>query len=212
MADVQIIGRSSSHFTRLTQIFALELGVPYELVPVYDFTRMDATVFAGNPALKVPTLRRGDSLLFGAENICRALTELSAGNKRVIWPEQLRSDISRNAQEMLWHAMAAQVQLIMGTLVARLPADNIYFAKCRAGFAGALRWLDENCGAALGALPAERDLSLFEVALFCLMEHLSFRATLPAAPWPALNQFTRDFAGRASAQRTAYRFDAPPAG
>jgi hypothetical protein len=38
MGDVQIIGRGSSHFTRVTQMFALELDVPYELVPVYDIT------------------------------------------------------------------------------------------------------------------------------------------------------------------------------
>jgi glutathione S-transferase len=211
MNDIQLIGRNSSHFTRVTQIFALELGVPYEFVPVYDIAALEPAVFAGNPALKIPMLRRGGSQLFGAENICRALTELSTANKRVVWPEQLRSDLSRNAQELLWHAMAAQVQLAMGTLVAKLPADNVYFAKGRAGFEGALRWLNENVIAALEALPAERDLSLFEVGLFCLMEHLPFRATLPVEPYPALNKFTRDFAARASAQRTAYRFDSPPA-
>jgi glutathione S-transferase len=210
MTEVQIIGRSSSHFTRVTQIFALELGVPYELVPVYDIAALDSKVFAGNPALKIPTLRRGGALLFGTENICRALAELSTTNKRVVWPEQFRSDLSRNAQELLWHSMAAQVQLAIGTVVAKLPADNIYFVKGRAGFEGALHWLNENVTAVISAFPVERDLSLFEVALFCLMEHLPFRGTLPAEPFPALNQFTRNFAERASAKRTAYRFDAPP--
>ncbi len=216
MSVVEILGRSSSHFTRVTLVFAHELGVPFELVPIHDITSLDAAAFAGNPALKLPTLRRGGSLgslLFGAENICRALADLAAsagGAKRIVWPEELRADVSRNAQELVWHAMAAQVQLVMGTLVAKLPAENGYFAKGRAGFEGALRWLDEHVDEALGALPAGRDLSLFEVTLFCLMEHLPFRGTLPVEPYPALAAFTRGFATRPSAQATAYRFDARP--
>jgi glutathione S-transferase len=208
-ASIQIVGRSSSHFTRVTLIFAHELGVPFELVPLHDMTATDPAIFAGNPALKIPVLRRGDSLLFGAENICRALAELAPGH-RIVWPEQLRGDVSRNAQELVWHAMAAQVQLVMGTAVAKLPADSVFFAKIRAGFEGALRWVEDNLGAALAAL-TERDLSLFEVTLFCLLEHLAFRETLPLAPYPALVAFAREFGRRPSAQLTAYRFDPRPA-
>ena len=209
-APVEIIGRSSSHFTRVPLIFAHELGVPFVLVPVHDITAADSATFAGNPALKIPTLRRGGSLVFGAENICRALADLAEPKRRIVWPERLRGDLSRNAQEMVWHAMAAQVQLVMGTMVAKLPAENVYFAKGRAGFEGALRWLDENLAAAVRALPVERDLSLFEVTLFCVLEHLAFRGTLPIEPYPALVAFAREFGARPSAQRTAYRYDAPP--
>jgi glutathione S-transferase len=209
---VHLIGRSSSHFTRVPRMFAHELGVPYELVPVHDLTAVDASSFAGNPALKVPTLRRAGSQVFGAENICRALVDLAHADLRVVWPEALRADVSRNAQELVWHGMAAQVQLVLGTLVAKLPADNVYFVKARVGFEGALRWLDGSLSAALDALPVQRDLSLFEVTLFCLMEHLAFRPTLPTEPYPSLVRFTRAYAARESARCTAYRFDVPPAG
>src|SRR4051812_28556888 len=74
---VQIHGRSSSHFTRLTLIFAHELGVAFELVPIHDMTLVDPAVYAGNPALKLPALRRNGSLVLGAENICRTLAELA---------------------------------------------------------------------------------------------------------------------------------------
>jgi hypothetical protein len=37
--------------------------------------------------------------------------------------------VSRNAQELLWYSMAAQVQLAIGTMVARLPADSVFFVK-----------------------------------------------------------------------------------
>lgn len=207
MAPVQIVGRSSSHFTRVTRIFALELGVNHELVPVYEPLAQDAATFGGNPTLKIPALKRGDSLLIGTENICRALAEQAGGRARIVWPEELTGDLSRNAQEMLWHSMAAQVQLAMGTLVAKLPADNAFFVKGRAGFEGALRWLDQNLEAVLGALPAPRALSLFEVALFCLVEHLTFRGTLPVAPYPALVAFAKAFGMRPSAQQTPFAFD-----
>jgi glutathione S-transferase len=208
---VQIIGRSSSSFTRVVLLVAHELGVPFELDVVHDMTKLDAETYAGNPARKLPTLRDGDALVFGAENICRTLAERAGAMDRIVWPEQLRDTVSRNAQELVWHGMAAQVQLIMGTLVAKLPADNLYFTKSREGFVGALAWLDAHVAEVLRALPAARQLSLFEVTLFCLVEHIRFRATLPLDGYPALVDFAAAFATRPSAQRTQYRFDAPPA-
>lgn len=207
---VQIIGRSSSHFTRVTRIFALELGVEHELVPVFDITSTASDVFSGNPALKIPTLKRGDSLLFGAENICRALAELSGGTHEIVWPEQLRSDLARNANELLWHSMAAQVQLAIGTQVAKLPADNPYFVKIRAGLEGALGWLDSHLDAVLAELPSTRALSLFETGLFCLVEHLAFRRTVAVEAFAKLQAFAAHFGARPSARRTAYCFDAAP--
>lgn len=212
MSTIQLIGRRSSLFTRVPRIFAHELGVPLELVPIYDMTELDPAIYAGNPALKLPTLRKDGELVFGAENISRTLAELAPDSAaRIVWPESLRAPVSRNAQEMTWHAMAAQVQLVFGTVVNKLPADNLYFAKGRTGFLGALQWLEDNFAAAERALPKERDLSLLEVTLFCLIEHLPFRGTLPVEPYPTLVRFARAFAERPSARATAYALDTPPA-
>jgi glutathione S-transferase len=208
---LRILGRSSSLFTRVPLIFAEELGIRYELEPIYDMTATDPNAYGGSPALKLPSLRRGESLLFGSQNICRALAELSCTALRIAWPEDLRDDLSRNAHELVWHAMGAQVQLVFGTIVGKLPADNVYFAKARAGFDNSLRWLDRHAAQILGVLPA-RDFSLFEVALFCLIEHMSFRDTLPVEPYPSLVRFSEGFAVRPSARHTVYRFDASPAG
>jgi glutathione S-transferase len=208
---VRIIGRSSSLFTRMPLIFAEELGIRYQLDPIPDMTAIDPRVYGGSPALKLPILRRGQSLLFGAQNICRALAEMSTTSLRVVWPEELCDDLTRNAQELVWHAMGAQVQLVFGTLIGKLPPDNIYFAKGRAGFEGSLLWLERQAAEILATLPP-RDLSLFEVSLFCLIEHLSFRPTVSIESYPTLIDFSKRFAARPSAQRTAYRFDAPAAG
>jgi glutathione S-transferase len=210
MSSVNIIGRSSSHFTRVPLIFAHELEVPFDFTPIYDLTQLGAEIYSGNPALKLPILRVNESVLFGSQNMCRALADRARISRRIAWPEALHDDLSRNAQELVMHCMNAQVQLVFGLMVAKLPADSIYFKKARAGFEGALGWLDSNLRSALGKLPPH-DLSLFEVLLFCLIEHMRFRETLPLEPYPALVSFTDEFAQRRSAQQTPYRLDVPPA-
>jgi glutathione S-transferase len=212
MTPLQIVGRSSSLFTRMPLIFAEELAVPYELVPIHDMTALGPEVYAGNPALKLPILRVDGAVLFGALNICRAIDERAERPARVVWPEEQRSTLSRNAQELVWHGMAAQVQLVFGEIVGRLPADNVYFSKARAGLEGALQWLDAHVTDVISELPAPRRLSVFEVSLACLVDHLVFRETVSVEPYRSLVRFTREYSERPSVRRTAYRFDPPPPG
>lgn len=210
MNVVQIIGRRSSLFTRLPLIFAETLGIAYEVVPVADMTELSAAVYADNPALKLPVLRVEHETVFGALNICRTLVERAASDglpARVVWPEDLRDTASRNAQEMIWHAMAAQVQLVMGTVLAKLPADSIYFVKNRRGLEGALRWLDAHADAVIARLDAARTLSVFESSLLCLVEHLQFRDTIPTQRFHVLTRFARDQARHAAVRATTYRFE-----
>jgi glutathione S-transferase len=208
MSLMQIVGRRSSVFTRLTLVFAEELEVEYELVPIHDMLALGSDVYADNPALKLPILRRNGSSLFGALNICRALSEQSSHRSRIVWPEDMADDLSRNAQELVWHCMGAQVQYVMGVVLGKLPADNIFFTKTLNGMRGSLRWLDDHIIDALSALPDGRLLSTFEASLFCLIEHLVFRPSVPLEPYPALLKFSDQFGSRASAQRTPYTFDA----
>lgn len=182
--------------------------MPYELVPIHDITSGSPEIFGANPAMKLPTLRTSDGrLIFGSENICRVLHGLSRGDRVVIWPEDLEDDLSRNAHELVRHAMAAQVQLAFGVAINHLPAENAYFVKARAGLEGSLRWLDEQLGAVMNRLPP-RDLSLLEVMLFCLVEHLSFRPSVSLEPYARLREWTKQYGRRDSAIRTEYRFDA----
>lgn len=211
MTQLQIVGRRSSHFTRLARIFAEELGVAYEIQPIYDMTESTPQVYANNPALKLPILRAGDEVVFGTENICRALADRAGAGDEIVWPERLRATVSRNAQEMVWHCMTAQVQIVFGAQVCKLPGDSLYFEKARTGFEGALAWLDQHIGEALAALPANRRLSLFEASLFCMIEHLHFRKTVPVEQYLGLQAFVRSFAARPSAQRTPYQLEVPPA-
>jgi len=201
-----LIGRSSSHFTRLVRLVAEELGVACTFAPLYDLTSRDPADYAGNPALKLPVLQLPEGPVFGAENICRALAGMAARPRRIVWTEQLPDLRARNAQELIWHGMSAQVQWVFGMQVAQLPADNIYFAKAGDGFRNALAWLDANLEAVLLSLPP-RDISLLEASLFCLVEHLTFRQTLATEPYRHLLAFADAFRTRPSAQRTCYAYD-----
>jgi glutathione S-transferase len=206
----RLVGRSSSHFTRLARLFAEELGVACAFVPVHDLASRDPADYAGNPALKLPVLVLPEGPVFGAENICHALADRATQPRRIVWTGQLPDLRARNAQELVWHGMGAQVQLVFGMQVARLPAENVYFAKAADGFRNALAWLDANLEAVLRSLPP-RDLSLLEASLFCLLEHLTFRDTLPLAPYRHLVAFAGNFRERPAARATAYAFDLAPA-
>ena len=57
MTDIILTGRSSSHFTRIVRIFAIEMKIDHAFQIVRDLTSGDVANYAGNPALKVPVLQ-----------------------------------------------------------------------------------------------------------------------------------------------------------
>jgi hypothetical protein len=209
---LRLTGRSSSHFTRVAAMFAHELHVPFELDVVHDLLSLDPATYGGHPALKIPTLHVGETALFGTENICRKLVEVAgrAHDPRVVLPEHVTADLARSAQELVWHAMAVQVQLIVGIRFAKLSSDNVFFAKAKAGMVGSLTWLEEHLERALDHLPAARDVSVLEVTLFCLVEHIAFRPTVPLDAFSRLRELATTLASRESAQRTVFRADPAP--
>jgi glutathione S-transferase len=209
-----IIGRSSSLFTRVARIFAVELGVDCGLQVVRDLMSADPADYGGNPALKLPSLRTQEGLWFGTLNICRALSRRSRLGRRIVWPEDLVQPLPASCQEMVLHAMATEVALIMarvgdGGSHGGGERGGGHQAKLRSSLLGTMAWLDENAARAVATLPPARDLSYLEVTLFCLVTHLQFRDVLPTAPYPALNELCRSFAARPSAAATGYCFDAP---
>src|SRR3954447_1075322 len=108
-----LVGRSSSHHTRIARIFAVELAVDCTLEVVRDLMSLDPADYAGNPALKLPNLRSDEGVWFGALPICRELARRSRGTVSVTWPEQLTGPLLANAQELTSQAMATEVGLIL---------------------------------------------------------------------------------------------------
>lgn len=233
MSGVTLVGRSSSHFTRVARIFALELGVAHELRVVRDILASDAALFGENPALKIPVLLDEHGPLFGAENICRELVRRAeaadaadaadaapgegsagagrvsagkggAGSRRAVVLRGAVADrVVANAEELTLHVMAAEVSLILAKVTG---ADAP--PKVARSIEGSLAWLDAHVDEACAALPPARALSFLEVALHCLVEHLPFREIMTLERYPRLTTFSQAYAGRASARATTFRFDA----
>ena len=201
----RIVGRSSSHFTRVTRIFAAETHVDYAFDVVRDLMSPNAGDYGGNPALKLPILQIADGSWFGALNICRALSRLSTCDIDIVWPEVLQQPLLANAQELTLQAMATEVTLIMSKHAGA--GNDLHQSKMRTGLANTMLWLDANVRAALAALPPHRGLSYLEVTLFCLITHLEFTSVLPVTDYPNLVEFGRHFGTRPAALETLYRFD-----
>ena len=202
--EVALVGRSSSHFTRTARIFALELGVAHSFRPVLDLAAVDPAAYAGNPALKVPVLVDAQGPLFGTENICRELARRSDQKGRVVLRGDVPERVVANAEEMIVHAMGAEVILIVTELAGQKQPSPL---KVRRGLENALAHLEAHVDQVLAALPAERILSFCETSLFCLVTHLPFRQVMAVNAYPRLQAFCAAFGQRAAARATEYRFD-----
>ncbi|MET0384693.1 MAG: glutathione S-transferase N-terminal domain-containing protein, partial [Polyangiales bacterium] len=161
--SVYLIGRSSSHFTRIARVFAHELGVAFEFSPVLDLMSRQAGDFAGNPLLRLPILETPEGPWFGTLGICRELARRSpleaAG---VIWPEDLPQRMAANTQELVLQGMATEVSLVMGAAAGTSPNDA-YRAKQQDSLQNALDWLEQHAPAVVASLPQTRRISFLEV-------------------------------------------------
>lgn len=204
MSALEIVGRSSSHFTRVTRVFAHELAVPYTFRPVFDLTSIDQDAYAGHPALKVPTLVDERGSLFGSENICRELVRRSSTSSRVVMRGEVDDRIVQNAEELTVHVMTAEVSLILAKIAGD---DRLAPPKVRRSIENSLDYLDAHIDTVIATLPAERILSFVEAALFCVVRHLPFREIMDVSAWSRLAAFCDRFGERPGAKETEYRFD-----
>jgi len=208
-----LVGRSSSHFTRTARMFALDLGVPVAFRAVLDMTVTDPAVYGDNPALKVPVLIDAAGPLFGTENICRELARRSGRRDRVVLRGDLADRVVANAEELVTHAMQTDVNLVIQAMAttagpaAALPAAGPA-AKARRSLENVLAFLDEQVDRATAALPADRLVSFFETALYCLVTHLPWRKLMAVDAYARLTAFCAAYGTRPSARATEYRFDA----
>ena len=215
MSELVLVGRSSSHFTRVVRMFAIELGVEFTFRPLYDLTSLDVSLYGDNPALKIPVLLTETGPLFGAENICRELVrraraknikaktaKRAPGKSDVVLRGDLDSRLVANAEELTLHAMQTGVVIILGKTMGTAPA-----AKSVRSLENTLAWLDANIDDVVAALPDGRTVSFFEVALFCLTRHLPFRSVLDVKPYKKLGAFADAYGQRSSARETEYRVD-----
>lgn len=205
--QLTLVGRSTSHFTRVARIFAAEarLAYTFEIVPRLQLS--EPAAYAGNPALRIPILQSPSGTWYGALNICRELHRSSSIELGVIWPEDLQTPVCANAQELVLQAMSSEVTLLMSRLFGA-ETEDAHGEKLRRGLVNTLEWLEDHVDAALAELPRGRDLSYLEVTLYCLVRHLPFREVMPVDPYVKLRAFCDGFEARQSVRDTVYRVDA----
>lgn len=208
-AALTLVARSSSHFSRITRIYAAELEVAHAFEPVFDITSTASGVFADNPLLRVPSLRTPEGTWFGSLGICRELARRSTSGLRLVWPEDLSDVLGSNAQEVVTDAMNTGV-IIITNRIQKVPDDTPALTKPFARLQGALGWLETNLEDALATQPPA-DLSFLEVSAFCFLTHLGFRGLGTLDRCPKLAAFCERFGQRASARATPYHFDQTPA-
>jgi glutathione S-transferase len=209
MSDLTLVGRSSSHFTRITRMFAIELGVELTFRPLYDLTSLDVASYGDNPALKIPVLLTETGPLFGSENICRELVRRAGAKHKKARKKSdfvMRGDVDSrlvaNAEELILHAMQTTVVIVLGKTAGISPS-----AKTTRSLENTMAWLDANVDDVIAALPEGRTISFAEVALFCLTRHLPFRQVLDVKPYRKLLAFADSYGDRTSARETEYRVD-----
>lgn len=198
---LRIVGRSSSHFTRVVRMFAHELNVECGFIPVADLSSRNADHYADNPALKIPILETPEGPWYGTLNICRELARRAPTPREILWPEQLRDRKAANAQELVLQGMATEVALIMQ---AGSSGEIAITGKAFDSLTNSLRWLDDNL---TSVLQSSNSLSTLELTTFCFVTHLDFRKVADVSPYHALQSFCLAFARRPSAQATPYRYD-----
>lgn len=202
-----LVGRSSSSFTRIARFYAAELGVEYEFRQVDDLLSLERADYCGNPALKVPVLELSpERHLFGSLNICRWFEEVSASEKRCLWPEDLKGISERSACETTTQALSTSVSLILAG--AQIGRDNPYVEKVHRSLSNSLLWLDRWI-AGEERLPCDSStVNFLEVSLYCLYRHLEFREVLALDDFRAIAGFCEAVDDRAGAKATPYGFDA----
>ncbi len=100
------------------------MDVDYALQPIHNLMSEAPAVLAGNPAVKLPALRQGHTVIWGSLNACRWLArQANDGVARVFWPKQAASALAMNAHEVPAHAMAVQVEVVFHAIVSKRPPD-----------------------------------------------------------------------------------------
>jgi glutathione S-transferase len=201
-----LVGRSSSHFTRITRIFAHELEVQHDFEIVYDITSKSSRNFGDNPTLRVPSLRTPGGTWFGSLPICREFGRRSRHHgRRIVFPEHSTNACASNAQEIITDVMGAEITIVMSRL-ARVPSDSPLLQKSAARIAASVDWLERELPRALESMPSGA-LSFLEVSAYCLFTHLGFREVMSIDDRPNLVAFMKRFGERASAISTSYLLD-----
>src|SRR5688572_12182471 len=101
-----------SHFTRKARLLMDLYSVPYAFIDIGGVTGVDASVYAGNPVMKVPTLVDGDTWLIESDHIAGYVVQKADPADR--YQVFTRDTFDLNARAVMNGAMTEEVKVILG--------------------------------------------------------------------------------------------------
>ena len=154
--NITIIGSETSPFVRMIRMVAEELGAPYDLELTSFFakntTEQERLVLDNNPLMKVPIVRRGESVIFETRVIVAYLLKHfeSKGDYRSNFPKSF--DEENVVSTILGIVEAGVLSFILKGTHPEIKADEGYLARSKERMKSGLEWLNaqETLGESFG--------------------------------------------------------------
>lgn len=175
---MQLYATPLSHFSRKVRLLLDHYGLDYTFVDIGQVAEANTAMFAGNPVMKVPVLRDGETWLIESDHIAAYLARTydPADRFRV-----LTTDANTlNMRAVLNGIMAEEVKLILAERTGLDTRPHAFFAKARSAVQNGLRWLNDRGDAFNIAQPG-----YLEFHLVCLWDHLEHYSLV------ALHEYSR---------------------
>lgn len=167
---MKIVGTARSHFTRKVRILLDAYNLDYDFEDVGNVA--DATAFAENPLMKVPTFFYEGQWLIESDHIAAFLTRKFMAND----PYQVLTNDPTllNFRAVINGIMAQEVEILLAERTG-IDTHHVRFQKMRKSIALALSWLEKEHS----YFP--KDPSYCGFHLVCMWDHLKLYKTTELA-------------------------------
>jgi glutathione S-transferase len=197
MTSLRLFGTTTSPYVRRVRAVALELGQSMELVNTFT-PEGQAELRSLNPLWKVPTLQRGETVLFDSHVIIDDLIEQHG-------PGPFEADLRPSAvRTNVLTVIDGVLDALINTLYLRRdglkPESASYFQKQLDRAAASMTWLEQQVDA--GGLAGSEPFGLPHLWLVSLVEWAQFRDTYPVDRHPSLLACVAAHAERDSLKQT----------
>lgn len=184
---MKLYGSITSPFVRRVRFLCLELGQPFELIDTQTEAGQ-ALLREKNPIWKVPCAEIDGMLLWDSHTILEYLSQKYAGHPRLLRQAQGKEYWrERNLVTAADAAVESAINVFYLTRDGADVAQIAYLQKQQARVASILSWLKKELRGVY--FTAEEKLGLSELAFFCNLDWMRFRAMYPVDDDPVLRQY-----------------------
>lgn len=194
----KLYGTPLSHFTRKLRILFAELGEPYEYVRPTGVMGTQASTYADNPLLRIPTLVHRGHTIIESDHIARYIVGTYDPDDRFGVRSERVEDMNQLA--VVNGIMANEVTLILAKRGGLAELDSVaYFRKLLTATEAGLAWLDAH-------MPdhADERFDYRDIVTICMWQHVVHYKLVPGLErYPRIAARVDHLATRASVAGTA---------